>query len=118
MRSMSENMQNGYENGDAPRGASPLSHPYGHAHGATSGALELLPLPAETLDLQLDDVTGAQVRLGLGLAHGDAGGRAGVDDVARVQGHEPADVPDDLGDGEDLVRGVAVLLELAVDPQF
>ena len=53
-------------------------------------------------------------RLGL-PAHADARRGAGGDDVARLQGHELADVADDLGHGEDHGAGVARLHALAVD---
>lgn len=51
--------------GGLPVAAPPLAH-------ARLGALELLALAAEALDLQLHDVTGPQVRLRLRLAHGHA----------------------------------------------
>lgn len=58
--------------------------------------------------------------LGWVEAEADAGGGAGGDDVARFEGHEAAEVGDDLGDVEDEVGGGAVLFEVAVylEPHF
>jgi hypothetical protein len=39
-----------------------------------------------------------------------------VDNVSGVEDHELADVPDEVVDAEDHVRGRGVLIELAVDP--
>src|SRR5690349_19120015 len=73
------------------------------------GGDKLLARPAEAVDLQLHHVTDPQVGLGLRLAQGNPRGGTGVDDVARVEHDEPAQVPDDLGDAEGHVLGVAVL---------
>src|SRR5919108_4046193 len=82
---------------------------------ATLGLAEALPLAAEAVDLQLDQVAGAQVGV-VGAAERDARRGAGVDHVARLQDHELAGVPDQVAHAEDHVLGGAVLAQLAVDP--
>ena len=57
---------------------------------------EPLPLPAEPVDLELDDVAGAEVRLA--GAEPDARRRARVDEVAGLEHHELAEVPDHVRD--------------------
>ncbi len=79
-------------------------------------AWKVLPLTSEAVDLELDDVSRAQVRL-IRPPEGHAGRGAGVNDVARVQGHELAEVPDEVVDREDHVLRAAVLPDLSVDPQ-
>src|SRR4051812_34790044 len=75
-----------------------------------------LPLPTQTVDLELDDVAAPQVGL-VGTAEGHSGGRARVDDVARTQHEELGEVPDEMADPEDHVLGVAVLPQVTVDPE-
>src|SRR6185437_4913367 len=50
------------------------------------------------------------------LDHGsDAGGRAGIDQIARRQGDEAGEIGDRFGDGPNQLRDVALLADLAVD---
>jgi hypothetical protein len=81
---------------------------------ALSGLDEDLALPAKTFDIQLNDVTGAEVRL-VRQAESDAGRGARVDDITRLEDHELAQVPDDVIDPEDHVRGIAVLALVPID---
>src|SRR5262245_57340733 len=76
-----------------------------------------LALPTQPVDLQLDDVTGPQVGLGIGLPQPDASGGAGIDEVAGLQHHELAQISDDLADAEDHVLCGAILARFTVDPQ-
>src|SRR5437879_4818745 len=78
---------------------------------------EGLALAAEPVDLEFDDVAGAQLRLGLRHSESDARRSAGVNDVARIEGHELAQVPHKVVDAEDHVGRAAVLARLAVDTQ-
>src|SRR5690606_15110429 len=48
-------------------------------------------------------------------AHADAGRRAGGDDVAGLEAHEPADIADDPAHAEDHRPGRAVLITMAID---
>ena len=83
--------------------------------GSVDVGFDLLRLLAEALDAEAHGLAGLQedrVRL---HAHADAGRRAGGDDVAGLQGHELADVADELGDAEDHRLGRAVLAAVAVD---
>src|SRR4051794_26803408 len=73
-----------------------------------------LPLLAESIDPKRHDVAGLEVDWLRLHAHADPGRRAGGDDVARQQGHEPADVADNLDDAEDHRLRVAGLHALAV----
>src|SRR6476646_1374566 len=78
----------------------------------------LLGLHPQALNAELHDLAGAQV-LGRRAAQSYAVRRAGADHVPWVQGHEVADVTDDLRHGEDHVRSGAVLTAhpIQVEPQ-
>src|SRR5437763_3272846 len=75
---------------------------------------QALVLLAQTLDRQPNAVAVFKELRRL-HAETDTGGRACRDNVARQQGHEMADIADDVVDPEDEVGGVAVLHSLAVD---
>src|SRR5260370_52205 len=47
---------------------------------------------------------------------GDAGGRAGIDEIARRQGHEAREIGDRFGNGPDQLRDIAGLAGLSLDP--
>src|SRR5713226_505244 len=81
---------------------------------ATSRRDDFLPLFAETLDAERDDIADTEEfrRLHPGA---DAGRGAGGDDVAGLQRHEFGDVGHDLRTPEDHGRGRAGLAALAVD---
>src|SRR5690348_3746471 len=62
---------------------------------------------AEAVDMAFERVA---------LDHGgDAGGRAGIDEVARRQRDEAREIGDRFGNGPDQLRDVALLADLAVD---
>src|SRR5450830_1200034 len=63
---------------------------------------EFLTGTTELIDLEFHDVAVAQIGV-LRQPEGDAGRRAGVDDVARTKHHELAQIPDDVIDPEDHV---------------
>ena len=63
---------------------------------------------ARPLQRDLDDVAATH--------HVGPRGGAGQDHVARLEGHEPAEIGDQLGEGEDQVGAGRVLADLAVDP--
>src|SRR5215469_681212 len=74
-----------------------------------------LALLAELRDAESHGVARGKIdRLRL-AAHPDARRGARGDDVAGLEGHEAADVTDDLGNGEDHRAGVACLHALSVD---
>src|ERR1019366_3076659 len=73
-----------------------------------SGLHHILPRDAETVDLELDDVPGAQVRM-IGEAQRDARRGSGVDEIPGTQHHELAEVPDEVVDVEDHCRRRAIL---------
>src|SRR6266567_2182735 len=76
---------------------------------------DLLPLLAQPLDAERDDVAGLEeFRLGL-HAEPDAGRRAGDDDIARLHDEILRAGPDDMPAVENHRRGVAALAFLAVD---
>ena len=68
------------------------------------------------VDLQPDPVTRAQVGV-VGQAERDPRRRAGVDQIAELEDHVLAQVPDEIADTEDHVGGVAVLAPVSVDRQ-
>src|SRR6056297_2945824 len=76
----------------------------------------VLRLRAEPLDAEFDPVAGLEVAWRL-LSHADAGGRAGRDHVAGVQGHESAEVADEMGHTVDHRFRRTLLHGLAVDLQ-
>src|SRR5437763_46605 len=92
-----------FDRGPLPRGCRPL--PEGH---------QALVLLAQTLDRQPHAVAGFEELRWL-HAETDTRRRAGRDNVARQQGHEMADIADNLIDPENKVRGIAVLHPRAVD---
>src|SRR6185437_8083379 len=75
----------------------------------------LLPLLAEALDAEGDDVADLQEFRRRLHAERDARRRAGDDDVARLEHHELRHVPDDVLAIEDHRPGVTALALLAVD---
>jgi hypothetical protein len=70
---------------------------------------------ADAVDLDLHHVPGAE-EPGRGALEPDAVRRPGGDHVAGVERHDLADIGEELADGEDHVRGVAILHQLPVDP--
>src|SRR6478735_3515646 len=69
---------------------------------------------ADAVDLDRDGVTGLEEALRV-AEDADAGGCAGQDEIARLEGCGTGGVADDLVDLEDEVRGVRVLQRLARD---
>ena len=71
---------------------------------------------AQVIDLDLDDI--ARLEPDRRLArHADARGRAGEDQVARLQGENSREISDQLVDLEDELAGARVLHGLAIQPQ-
>src|SRR5262252_7917007 len=70
---------------------------------------------ADLLDPQLDHIAGFKELAAPGAG---AGGRTGENDVAGMQRHAGRQLRDLLGQGEDHLAGIGILLEHAVDPQF
>src|SRR3954471_8936105 len=68
---------------------------------------------AESVDLDRDLVTGLQPHLRV-AERTDTGGRAGDDQIARLERYRLRDERDDLSHAEDLIRGVRVLHHLPV----
>src|SRR5262245_30449913 len=70
---------------------------------------------ADALDPGLHDVAALEEFL---PRQADAGGRAGRDQVARLQGDEGRQMGDLLGQREDHLAGMGVLLDDVVDPEL
>ena len=70
---------------------------------------------AQALDLDPHDVSVVQIARRV-EGHADAVGRAGEDDVARLERDRLGDEVDELLRAEDQLVGVGVLALLAVDP--
>src|SRR5699024_1618942 len=81
---------------------------------ASAGDGHDLPVPAEAVEFELDDIAVAQVRVFPG--HRDPLRSAGEDDITGFEGHHLAEPVDDLGDGEDEIARRRILPYFAVDP--
>src|SRR5262245_45392763 len=75
---------------------------------------DLLPLISETFDTQFDDIASLEVA-GRLHAHADAGRRAGRYDIAGLQGHELAQIGDEICRPVNHCSCRAVLHRFAVD---
>ena len=84
------------------------------ATGASFALHHLLLLLAQAIDAERYHVAGFQERRRL-HAEADAGGRAGDDDVARLQDEILRAAPDQVAAVEDHGRGIAALALFAVD---
>lgn len=80
---------------------------------------DLLRLLAEVIGAEGDDVAGLEPTLRL-HAQGDAGRRAGDDDIAGIEGHEIRNIRDNLSDAEDhrLRAAPLPLLAVHIEPEF
>src|SRR5207237_2766118 len=95
----------------APAPASPAA-PRGGADRTGGFGLALAPdrvaQGPQAVDLDLDDVARLEPDGGL-AGHAHAGGGAGEDQVAGLEGEDPGEIGDDLVDPEDPFAGVRLL---------